>query len=79
MKVTRTNQTGFTPFTLSITVESEEEARALYAIFNHTRNVRLLSANADMRIRNAIGHEHYITCKTGDIIANGVRLGEFYK
>lgn len=33
---------SFQPFRLSIEVQTEEEARALYAIFNKLQNARLL-------------------------------------
>lgn len=75
MKATRTVQSGFTPFSLIITVESAEEARALWAIFNHTRNTRLLPSKTAPQLRQAIGPEH----EAYGEIANGVAYGEFYR
>ena len=63
MKASRTTSTKFQPFNLVITVENEAEAKALYAIFNHTANVNILPcANNDMvasEIKAAIGNQFY--------------------
>lgn len=64
----------FDKFELQITVESAEEARALYAIFNHTNNVDLLPEDSAKRIRRAIGDDYYSI----DMIANGITHGQFY-
>ena len=46
MKVKREEvKESFVPFNLVISIESEEEARAMYAIFNHANNTRLLNTN----------------------------------
>jgi len=76
MKVSKNNEKGFTPFTLNITIESEEEARAMYAIFSHTRNTRLL-AGKDELITSAIGPSYSIQLSS-DIIANRITYMEFY-
>lgn len=65
---------GFNRFELRITVESEEEARALYAIFNHTNNVELLPEGSAERIRRAIGKDYYSI----GLIANGITHEQFY-
>lgn len=64
----------FDKFELQITVESAEEARALYAIFNHTDNVELLPAGSATQIRRAIGDDYYSI----DMIANGITHEQFY-
>lgn len=80
MKVSTTIITcQFDPFNLIISVESKEEAQALYAIFNHTRNTALLDGRVGPdaeQIRKAIGSNYYI--REG-LIANGIKSSEFYK
>ena len=66
----------FEPFGIMITVESAEEARALYAIFNHTRNAMLLSDEMPTRIKSAIGAQYY---SRGGLLANGITDSEFYE
>ena len=65
----------FIPFTVSITVESGEEARALYAIFNHASASHLLRDEVVSRIKDAIGREHYVA---SGHIANKVTYDEHY-
>lgn len=74
-------ESPFVPFELKLVVETAEEARALYAIFNHGRNTRLFPLNnidshIPSKILNEIGDEHYHTI--GGTIANGVTHDEFY-
>ncbi len=71
------NICGFTPFDVSLTVESEEEARALYAIFNYSPNVALLTFEACKLVRELIGKE-YAHLGAGDVIANGITYANFY-
>ena len=66
----------FIPFNLVISIESEEEARAMYAIFNHTRNIRLLPIHKT-EIRNIIGMEY--SANNHELISGNVSWGEFYK
>ena len=68
---------GFPAFDITFTVESEEEARALYAIFNYSPNVNLLPEDAGAEIRKAIG-EKYSTLGTSELIARGVCYREFF-
>lgn len=49
----------FESFDLVITVESEEEARGLYAIFNRTYNTVVLPREMPQKIRDVIGAEYY--------------------
>lgn len=65
----------FVPFAIQINVESNEEAQALYAIFNHSRNSDLLNNAA--AIKDAIGEKYWVN-KDGDIIAKGISYDEFY-
>jgi len=53
MKVTHEKVERFRPFTLNIVVEREEEAKALYAIFNYIPNANRLP-NGSREIREAI-------------------------
>ena len=66
----------FTPFDVILTVESEEEARALYAIFNYSPNSGLFPGNAARDVRHTIGHKFRDTVN-GEI-ANGVTSDQFY-
>jgi len=75
MKVFKNEEKEFTPFTLNITIETEEEARALFAIFNLRKNGRLLRGQ-DGLILEAIGKEYHVR---RDVIANGITYEEFYK
>ena len=78
MKVQRDPEgVGFRPFDITLTVESEEEARALYAIFNYSPNVDLLPRESGGNIKKAIG-EKYSTLGTSQLIARGVCYGHFY-
>ena len=61
---------AFRPITLEITIESEEEGRALYAVFNHTDNSALLGwdiykaldrfrAQSDSQITSKVSHRDW--------------------
>lgn len=65
----------FVPFAIQINVESKEEAQALYAIFNHSRNSDLLNNAA--AIKDAIGEKYWVN-KDDSIIAKGISYDEFY-
>lgn len=74
MKVSSTKiEPKFKPFSFKLTVESKEEAQALYAIFNHIKTTELLKS---AQIRSAIGSEHYVY--GGAVIANGISYNDFY-
>ena len=66
---------SFQPFRLSIEVQTEEEAKALYAIFNLLDNHVLLGENKAEKLKDAIGHGHYV--EEGNI-ANGISYRKFY-
>ena len=68
----------FHAFAITLTVESEEEARALYAIFNYSPNVDILPEDAGDEITKAIG-EKYSNLGTSQLIARGVYYRGFYK
>ena len=65
----------FEPFNLILSVETEEEARALYAIFNFSRNSDLLGYVTAEKIRNKIGRSYHVG---GGIIANKVGYESYY-
>ena len=73
MQATRVDE--FSPFKISITVETEEEAKALYAIFNHQKNITILPAGAAAAIRIAIKADFYVA---DGVIANGITYDQFY-
>ena len=67
----------FTPVQMVVNIETLEDAKLWYAIFNHGRNVRLLGKNDNAdKLEEAVGE----CCYTGhgDVIANGVTYSEFY-
>lgn len=66
----------FEPIVLTITLETAEEARAMYAIFNHGRNTALLSKGG-FPAKDALGETHYVGGSNG-VIAKGVTYEEFY-
>lgn len=74
MKVQSDKTDAFRAINLTIRIESAEEARALWAIFNHARNTALLPDHAQS-IKNAIGSEY----ATYGEIAHGVTYDDFYE
>ena len=76
MKITYDSK-PFNPIVLTITVESAQEAQALYAIANHGRNSGLLGNLVSEQIKCAMGGKAYVW-KCGDIIANGITYEDFY-
>ena len=77
MKVRRDGGWGWKPFDIVFTVESEAEARALYAIFNYTPNTDLLPGAVEVDVRRQLGSKFAIPFD-GEI-ANGVTYGDFYR
>jgi len=71
----------FKPFTISITIESREEAKALYAIFNHKTNSRLLPPGSAIEIRESIGEVGYLYQENdkGNGYINGVNGDTYYR
>ena len=69
---------GFQKFDIILTVESEEEAKALFAIFNYSGNVDLLTNETGQNIRKAIGEE-YGNLGPLHLIARGVHFTDFYR
>lgn len=77
MKVSSTQQ-KFTPFSITIDIESEGEARALYAIFNHYSNDSLLGSKNARAIKTTIGTEFSLELQ-GQEINNGINGHKFYQ
>ena len=76
MQASRENQL-FQPFNLILKVESREDAQALFAIFSHRNNQRLLGSMTAHKICDEIGDEYKTT--GGDrIIANGVTAVDYF-
>ncbi len=75
MKVTRCNN-EFLPFDLILSIESNEEAKAIYAIFSHTNNTKLLDNEFHYSITEALSE---FDTKWKNVIAKGVTTDEFYK
>jgi hypothetical protein len=74
MKV-KSNKNEFSPFDVTITVETKEEAQALYAVFNHTDNSRLFQGGLES-LRSQF--KEYGSPYGESIIANGVTYNKFY-
>ena len=66
----------FEPFNLVISVETEEEARALYAIFNYGPNREVLRSGFASEMIDAIGE---YSVKYDETIAQGVAYKHFYR
>ena len=65
----------FKPRAFTITIESEDEARALHAIFSYSPNADLIGTIEARRIRQQIDCGQ---CTVNGIIANGVHHDAFY-
>lgn len=75
MKATSRMRKG--KFTLTITIDDESEAQALYAIFNYTSNCDLVGEQNAQGVKHAIGDQFYV-CDLTQEIANGITYGKFY-
>lgn len=78
MKVS-SKKSDFQPIVLEIVIESEEEARALYAIFNYSPNTELLYPNASSDIIECIGHGYSTSHNNGEVISRGITYDQFYR
>lgn len=78
------NTEKFNSFQLIFTIHTKEEAQALYAIFNHSRNVCLLEYRSDSMasiskiIRGSIGEDYYTPGGDKAVISHGITKEEFY-
>ena len=78
MKVQRDREgVGFHTFDVTFTIESEEEARALYAIFNYVPNIALLPNGTGEIVRKVMG-EKFRELGPDQLIARGVTYSKFY-
>ena len=77
MKVTTNKTEVFNPIQLHITIETVDEARAMYAIFNKTDNTCLLPKDMQTEIKDKIGKDYYVS-RSQDIIANDITYRQFY-
>ncbi len=79
MRVNRFGDTNeFHEFDVILTIESEEEGRALYAIFNYIPNEDILPEGVGNSIRKVIG-ERYTDLGPDQMIARGVDYPNFYR
>lgn len=76
--IAKVDSKKFVPFDLVLTVESREEAQALYAVFNHSDNADLIGWGAGKNIQEVLGEEYYID-KRDMVIAGGITYEEFYR
>ena len=78
MKVTRIDtKRTFPTFDITLTIESQEEARALYALFNKGIHQKMLGKPICENILAEIGNQFYVGTTT-EVIANGVTYQNFY-
>ena len=75
MKVSSNKPEVFAPFSITLNVETEEEARSLYALFNKVNNVDLVGYTNAKLIKEEIGLKYYVN--HGEI-ANGVGYSQYY-
>ena len=73
MKVEAEKDSGFKPIVLTITLETLGEARAMYHIFNHAKNAKLIKDENAEQITSIL-----TAYSSGDPINNGVRYSDFY-
>lgn len=78
MKIRVDKSDDFAPFDVTFSVETAEEARVLYAIFNYFPNTELLPEGMSLAVRSEIGTEF------GDLpdsmeIAKGITYEQFYR
>lgn len=81
MKATSTikNLAGFSPFTLNLLVESQEEGQALYAMFNCTNTCCLLKDEVLDEIREALDAQgNFYVSYPDEVIARGITYQEYY-
>jgi hypothetical protein len=62
---------AFTPLLFEIKIESEEDGRALYAVFNHVDNVKLLGTDLYSTLTQFVA-------KSDEVIARGVYYRDWY-
>lgn len=77
MKISTPEEGDFKPIHLDITIETEEEAQAIFAIFNYTPNTNLLPECVSEKITNILAP--YEVIGSDDEIANGITYNDFYK
>jgi len=68
---------GFVPIILHLTIESEEEARAIYAIFNYAGNTDLFKYGQDEEVREEL--KDFSTTGPNNVISNGIIYRKFYR
>jgi hypothetical protein len=76
-KIEQKPKEEFVPFNLKITIETKEDAQALYAIFNHGHNRQLFDIAVSENIKNIIGFDHFVG-NDDDIISRGVCYKRYY-
>ena len=69
---------GFQEFDITLTIENEEEAKALFAIFNYYSNLDILPEGVGESIRRIIGEKYY-DLGPDQMIARGVDYPNFYR
>lgn len=80
MKVTVSDaKKAFNPIQVSFTIESEEEYRAIYAIFNYNPNCQLLPANLPYELRKQLEQHKIKEIGLDNVIARGVNYDSFYR
>jgi hypothetical protein len=78
MKAKMAEADKFSPFDLVLTVETAEDARALYALFNYIPNTNLFEEDFPLKIRDILG-SHGGRTESDAEIARGVAYHDFYR
>ena len=68
---------AFVPVKVVIDIESKEDARAVYAMFNYSPFAKAIGRHIAEQARGQLGHEYH-TSVTDPVIARGVRRADFF-
>jgi len=69
----------FTPFTIELTVETQEEGQALYALFNYTGCALLFPSSSRDAVKTALStHGNFYVGNYPQVIARGITYEAFY-
>lgn len=68
----------FTPIKISFTMESMEEARAMYAVFNNISNTCLFDVDSPIHDTTSILGDKFSVSGEKAVISNGITYEQFY-
>ena len=73
-----TNNTVFAPFDLVLHIETEEDARAIYAMFNHSDSSAVFPDEVSQGVIQKLDEHGNFYVSVEEEIANGVTYDEYY-